>query len=124
MQADARDLTPAFPKGSCFELAVEKGTLDSLVCDEANGEANALALLSELARILVPGGVLLLVTTCRVSEVEHLLQRLGSARRFALISRTRLVTKSTRRRVKVLPADAWLLRREGMMAAVRHAHSA
>ena len=45
-----------------FEIVLDKGTLDALLTDEADGMKNAMAMLQEVRRTLKPGGVYLVVS--------------------------------------------------------------
>jgi ubiquinone/menaquinone biosynthesis C-methylase UbiE len=58
IQMDARKLQF---EDSSFELAVDKGTLDSILCGE-NSTAHSLKYISEVYRVLSPGGVFLIVS--------------------------------------------------------------
>ena len=49
-------------RGSLFEIVLDKGTLDALLTDEADGTKSAMAMLREVRRTLKPGGVYLVVS--------------------------------------------------------------
>jgi EEF1A lysine methyltransferase 4 len=52
MTADVRDLHMF--QDSCFEVVLDKGTLDALLC-AADDEGNASKMLQEVRRVLHPG---------------------------------------------------------------------
>jgi SAM-dependent methyltransferase len=58
-QADGRALTY---KNSSFDLVFEKGTLDAMLSDAENGLANAHRICFEAARVLVSGGIFVIVS--------------------------------------------------------------
>eukprot|EP00744_Colponema_vietnamica_P001055 GILI01001795.1.p1 GENE.GILI01001795.1~~GILI01001795.1.p1 ORF type:complete len:208 (+),score=61.85 GILI01001795.1:40-663(+) len=58
MYMDARNID--FPDGS-FDVAVDKGTMDALLCGE-NSTKNVQSMVSEVYRVLAPGGVYLIVS--------------------------------------------------------------
>mmetsp|Transcript_15422 Transcript_15422/g.53561 ORF Transcript_15422/g.53561 Transcript_15422/m.53561 type:complete len:329 (-) Transcript_15422:150-1136(-) len=95
-----------FRRGGAFELAIDKGTLDSLSCDTREGEANVAAALRQLRRALVPGGRLVVVTTVDAAECGRWFAAAG----FEKVGVTHLVTRMSRRRVPVLPNDVYVLR--------------
>jgi ubiquinone/menaquinone biosynthesis C-methylase UbiE len=67
--ADARDLRY---DSASFDLVVDKGTLDAILCG-GNSGSNSKAMLSEVARVLKPGGVFVIITYGEPdSRLEHL----------------------------------------------------
>ena len=65
---DMTDTTDLFPAGECFEVALDKGTLDAMLCvDEAS------ALFCEVARLLTVGGVFVVVSFRARELMEKLL---------------------------------------------------
>ena len=60
MTADARDLGEAFKDGA-YDVVVDKATLDSILCGDGSTE-NMVKALSEVQRILKPGGIFVSVT--------------------------------------------------------------
>ncbi|KAG5238425.1 EEF1A lysine methyltransferase [Salix suchowensis] len=59
MEMDARDMS-FFPDKS-FDAAVDKGTLDSLMCG-SDDHISSVRMLREVSRILKPGGIYMLIT--------------------------------------------------------------
>eukprot|EP00195_Chlamydomonas_chlamydogama_P006454 CAMPEP_0202899936 /NCGR_PEP_ID=MMETSP1392-20130828/9339_1 /ASSEMBLY_ACC=CAM_ASM_000868 /TAXON_ID=225041 /ORGANISM="Chlamydomonas chlamydogama, Strain SAG 11-48b" /LENGTH=421 /DNA_ID=CAMNT_0049586239 /DNA_START=342 /DNA_END=1607 /DNA_ORIENTATION=+ len=57
---DCRSMQTDFEDGS-FGSAIDKGTLDAVLCGE-HGTADTLAYLKEVDRILIPGGIFLLIS--------------------------------------------------------------
>ncbi|XP_044491753.1 EEF1A lysine methyltransferase 4-like isoform X2 [Mangifera indica] len=58
-QMDVRDMS-FFPDGS-FDSVIDKGTLDSLMCG-SDAPISAAQMLSEVSRLLKPGGIYMLIT--------------------------------------------------------------
>jgi len=70
---DAREMS-LMPDG-CFDVVIDKGLFDALLCSENRG-ANIKQLLSELFRVLKPGGVYLLISHgAPASRMQHITTR-------------------------------------------------
>lgn len=75
---DCRDLkslaADGMREGGCFEVIIDKGTLDAIMCG-ADSNKNAAAMIAEMHRLLRPGGVLLVITygqpTARLPHLER-----------------------------------------------------
>ena len=60
-------------QGERFDLVVDKGTLDSILCAD-DAEVAAAKAVSEVARVLVPGGVFVMVSHASPEHREPLLK--------------------------------------------------
>lgn len=58
-QADARSLV--YPNDS-FDIVIDKGTIDAMMCSDTQGVSNARQICSEAARVVSPGGLLIVVS--------------------------------------------------------------
>ena len=60
LKADIRNMKEHFEDGS-FDVVIDKGTLDSLLCGDSSGP-NSIKALNEIYRVLKPNGVYICVT--------------------------------------------------------------
>lgn len=105
VEADAMALPDSWE--GTFDVVIDKGTLDALSCSRSEGEDNVRRMLSEIHRVLTPGGVCILVTTVKEASVR----RWVSTAMFRVVDLAHLVTRQSQRRVPVLPNDAYVLRK-------------
>ncbi|KAG1655286.1 hypothetical protein FOA52_007982 [Chlamydomonas sp. UWO 241] len=69
--ADVRDMSE-FP-GRSFDAVIDKGTLDAIMCGGSSA-SNAHAMIEECARVLAPGGVMVVITFGDpISRLAHFL---------------------------------------------------
>lgn len=114
-RADVRQLPAAW--AATYSMVIDKGTLDALSCSRDDGEGNVQRMLDEVHRVLLPDGVLVLVTTVKAGEVRRWL----AAARFDIVNVAHLVTTMSQRRVPVLPNDVYVVRkRHGSRQVARH----